>query len=77
MRVGLMSTREVRCGCVCAAKCVLRRRRVCVRQVDLRVCASVWLCVLCGCYCDLVVVAANGGRWDAACGVAYVDDDRW
>ena len=64
-------------GCVCAAKCVSRRRRVCERQVDIRVvvCACVWLCVLRGCCGDLVVMAANGGRWDAACGLACVDDD--
>ncbi len=39
-------------------------------------CAFVWLCVLRGCCGDLVVMAANGGRWDAACGLACVDDDR-
>ncbi len=76
--VGLMCVRGVRIACVCAAKCVLRRRRVCERQVDIRVCerACVWLCVLRVCCGNLVVMAANGGRWDAACGLACVDDDR-
>ena len=44
--VGLMCARGVRSGCVCAAKCVLRRRRVCERQVDIRVfCVRVVVCV--------------------------------
>ncbi len=61
---------------------VFARRSVCSdagecdeRQVDIRVCACVWLCALRGCCGDLLVMAANDGRWDTACGVACVDDD--
>ncbi len=42
----------IRSWCVCAAKWVLRRRRVCERQVDIRVCARA-----CGCVCCVPAVA--------------------
>ncbi len=49
----------------------------CVRDRSTSVCVCVWLCVLRGCCGDVLVMAANGGRWDAVCGLACVDDDSW
>ncbi len=64
--MGVFARRDVCCD---AGECVRGR------STSVCVCVCVWLCVLRGCCGDVLVMAANGGRWDAACGLACVDDD--